>query len=255
MPLAPRGPSAADTIPRMPPSPSASRFLTALKAQAAPPRGAPQPSSGRHADGEPSIGVRMGVVFALAKANMAMPIVEIEKMLDSPLHEMRVGAVAIMDWQARSNKTPAQQRQRLFELYIRRHDRINTWDLVDRSAPYVVGGYLSDKPRRVLYRLARSKNPWERRTAIVATYYFIRQNDLDDTFHLAELLLHDPDESVQKAVGGWIREAGKRDLPRLLKFLDRHAAGMPRPMLRYSIEHLPKSKREHYMGLKNRSAH
>ena len=94
------------------------------------------------------LGVRMGQVFALAKEFMSMPLDEVEKLLESPIHEMRVGAVSIMDFQARSKKTPETRRKELFDLYIRRHDRINTWDLVDRSAPYVVGGYLFDRDRK-----------------------------------------------------------------------------------------------------------
>jgi 3-methyladenine DNA glycosylase AlkD len=121
------------------------------------------------------IGVRMGQAFALAKAFVDMPLDEIEKLLDNDIHEARVGAVSIMDFQARSKKNSETRRRELYELYLRRHDRINNWDLVDRAAPYVIGGYLSDKPREALYKVARSKNIWERRTAIVSTYYFIRQ--------------------------------------------------------------------------------
>jgi 3-methyladenine DNA glycosylase AlkD len=197
--------------------------------------------------------VGMGQIFALAKEFIDMPPKEIEKLLESPIHKVRVGAVSIMDWQARSKKTPEKRRKELFDLYIKRHDRIDDWDLVDRSSPYVVGGYLSDKPRDILYKLARSKSPWERRTAITATYYFIRQGDLDDTFKIAELLVNDPHDLVQKAVGGWVREAGKKDLQKLLGFLDKYAATMPRTILRYAIEHLEKDQREHYLGMKRKS--
>jgi len=193
------------------------------------------------------MGVRMGTIFALAKTHMNMAPHEIEKLLESPFHEVRVGGVSIMDWQARDKKTPESRKKELFDLYIRRHDRINNWDLVDRSAPYVVGGYLVDKPRDILYKLARSKNLWERRTAIVSTYFFIRQNDLNDTFKIAEILVHDKEDLVQKAVGGWIREAGKKDLQKLLHFLDAYAATMPRVMLRYAVEHLDKKIKEHYI--------
>ena len=196
--------------------------------------------------------VSMGQVFALAKAFIDMPPAEIEKLLESPFHKVRAGAVSIMDWQARSKKTPEKRRKKLFDLYIQRHDRIDDWDLVDRAAPYVVGGYLTDKPRAILYKLARSKSPWERRTAITATYYLIRQGDIDDTFKIAEVLVHDPHDLVQKAVGGWVREAGKKDLQDLLTFLDKYAATMPRTMLRYAIEHLEKEQREHYMNLKGK---
>lgn len=195
--------------------------------------------------------VSMGQVFALAKECMDMPPKEIETLLESPFHKVRVGAVSIMDWQARSKKTPEARRKELFDLYIKRHERIDDWDLVDRSAPYVVGGYLNDKPRDILYQLARSKSPWERRSAITATYYFIRQGDVDDTFKIAEMLVHDPHDLVQKAVGGWVREAGKKNLQKLIDFLDNYSATMPRTMLRYAIEHLEKKQRDHYLGMKN----
>jgi 3-methyladenine DNA glycosylase AlkD len=196
--------------------------------------------------------IPMGKIFALAKEFIDMPPLEIEKLLESPRHEMRVGAVSIMDWKARAKKTSDAERKALFDLYIKRHDRIDTWDLVDRSAPYVVGGYLAGKPRKILYTLARSASPCERRSAIVSTYFFIRQDDLDDTFGIAEILVNDTEEVVQKAVGSWVREAGKRDPQRLKQFLDRHAATMPRTILRYAIEKLTKAQREHYLGLKTK---
>jgi 3-methyladenine DNA glycosylase AlkD len=196
------------------------------------------------------MGVRMGKVFALAKEFIEMPPAEIEKLLESPIHEVRVGAVSIMDWQARSKKTPAERRKELFDLYIRRHDRINSWDLVDRSAPYVVGGYLFDKPRDILYKLARSRNTWERRTAIVSTGYFIRQGDIDDTFKIAEKLLKDDQDLIHKATGWMLRAAGGTDRQKLLGFLDKYAASMPRTALRYAIEHLEKDQRDHYLSLK-----
>ena len=111
-------------------------------------------------------------------------------------------------------------------------------------------GYLSDKPRDPLYVLARSSDWWERRSAIVATYFFIRQDDLDDTFAIADILADDPEDLVQKAVGGWVREAGKRDPGRLIEFLDRHASTMPRTALRYAVEHLDPVTRRHYMQLR-----
>lgn len=204
----------------------------------------------RKEDVDLSMGVRMGQVFALAKEFMDLSTAEIEKLLESPVHDVRLGAVSIMDWQARSKKTPESCRKELFDLYIRRHDRINDWDLVDRSTPYVVGGYLFGKPRDILYKLASSKNLWERRTAITSTYYFIRQNDLDDTFGIADILVYDQEDLVQKAVGGWVREAGKKDQKKLLAFLDRYAATMPRTTLRYAIEHLDREQKDYYMALK-----
>jgi hypothetical protein len=204
---------------------------------------------GQYGEGDVFIGVRMGQVFALAKEFIDMPPDEIETLLESPIHEVRAGALSIMDKQARRKTTPAARRKELYDLYMRRTDRINNWDLVDVCAPYVVGGYLVDKPRAVLYKLARSKNVWERRTAIVSTYYFVRAGDVDDTFKIAELLLHDEQDLIHKATGGWLREAGKKDRPRLLRFLDRHAATMPRTALRYAIEHFNRKQRDHYLNL------
>jgi 3-methyladenine DNA glycosylase AlkD len=155
-----------------------------------------------------------------------------------------------MDKQARSKKTPESRRKELFDLYIRRHDRINNWDLVDLGALYMVGSYLFDKPRGVLYKLARSKNIWERRTAIVGTAYFIRKGDVTDTFKIAEALVNDKEDLVHKATGWMLRFAGEKDRQRLLGFLDLYAATMPRTLLRYSIERLDKKQRDHYMGLK-----
>jgi 3-methyladenine DNA glycosylase AlkD len=150
---------------------------------------------------------------------------------------------------ARSNKTPAERRRALFDLYIRRHDRINTWDLVDRSAIFVVGEYLWDKPRDILHTLARSDRPMERRTAILSTCAFIRRGDLDDTFQIAEQLVGDEHDLVHKAVGWMLREAGKRDQSRLLAFLEAHAATMPRVMLRYAMEKLDKDQRDGYLAI------
>jgi 3-methyladenine DNA glycosylase AlkD len=196
------------------------------------------------------IGVRMGQIFALAKEFMDMPLDEVEKLLESNIHEVRVGAVSIMDFQARSKKTSAERRKELFDLYLKRHERINTWDLVDRSAIYVVGSYLFDKPRKVLYKLARSKFMPERRTAIVTTLYFIGKGDVADAFKLAEKMLHDKEDLIHKANGWALRFAGDKDRPQLVKFLDKHAASMPRVTLRYALEHFDKPQRDHYLGLK-----
>lgn len=196
------------------------------------------------------LGIRMAKIFALAKSFTSMPLQEIEKLLDSDYYEARMGAVSIMDFQARQKNIPADSLKELFNLYIRRHDRINNWDLVDRSAPWVVGGYLIDKPRKILYKLAKSKHVWERRTAIVSTYFFIRQDDLNDTFKIAELLVHDKHDLINKAVGSWIREAGKRDKGKLIGFLNKWATTMPRTTLRYAVEKLDKNQKEHYLKLK-----
>jgi 3-methyladenine DNA glycosylase AlkD len=192
--------------------------------------------------------VRMASIFALAKEFEGMQLGEIAQLLESNYYEARMGAVSIMDFKARNKKTTEDGRKALYELYLSQHSRINNWDLVDRSAPYVVGGYLFDKPRAPLYKLAKSKNVWERRTAIVSTYFFIRQNDTEDTFKIAELLVNDKEDTINKAVGSWVREAGKRDEERLRAFLDKYAATMPRVTLRYAIEKLDKNVKEVYMN-------
>lgn len=200
--------------------------------------------------GDDFVGVRMGQVFALAKTFIELPSAEIERLLESPVHEVRAGAMSIMDKQGRRKQTTAARRKELFDLYLRRMDRINSWDLVDLGAPYVVGAYLADKPREVLYELARSQNIWERRTAIVSTGYFVRAGEVADTFAVAEILLPDREDLIHKATGWLLRAAGDVDRPQLLAFLDQHAATMPRTALRYALEHLDKEQREQYLGAK-----
>ena len=202
------------------------------------------------AGADPYAGIGMGQIFKLAKEFQELPPAEIERLIENDNHAVKVGAVSIMDWQARARKTTDERRRELFDLYIRRHDRIDTWDLVDRAAIHVVGEYLVDRPRDILDTLARSKRPMERRTAILSTYAFIRKGQLDDTYRIAETLLDDPDDLVHKAVGWMLREAGKRDAARQAAFLDAHAPTMPRVMLRYSIEKLDKATRDRYLAMK-----
>lgn len=229
------------------------QFLTALKAIADPARVKEvsrffHPDLNAGSNDNKVLGVSIGRIFPIAKQFTAMPLADIERLLDSSYYEVRMGAVSIMDFQARDKKTSPEQRKELFDLYLRRHERINNWDLVDRAAPHVVGGYLADKSRDVLYRLARSRNPWERRTAIVATYYFIRSGEVDDTFGIAEILVNDKHELVQKALGSWLREAGKKDQKRLVRFLEKYAGSMPRTALRYAVEKLPAAQRAKFLG-------
>lgn len=191
----------------------------------------------------------MREVFGLAKTLSDMPLGEVRLLLASDEHLHRVGAVSIIDFRARRRRVTDEERAALYELYVGEHDLINTWDLVDRAAPHVVGGYLHDRDRAPLYELSRSLDPWRRRTSVVATWYFIRSGDLDDIFALADLLAHDPEEVVQAAVGGFVREAGKRDPQRLRAYLDRHVPGLPPTILRHAIRHLPEGERQHYRDL------
>lgn len=197
-----------------------------------------------------SLGVTFGSVFKTAKEFIGMTLQEVDKLLDSAYYEVRIGAVSIMDFQAKSRKTSDDHKKQLFDLYLNRHDRLNNWDFVDRGAPGIIGEYLVDKSRDILYSLAKSNDPWKRRTAIVSTYAFIKKGDLDDTFKIAEILVNDENEYINKAVGSWIREAGKRDVNRLKSFLDQYAKTMPRISLRYAVEKLTKADKAHYMGLR-----
>lgn len=234
---------------------TAKAFAAALQALASPEEALKlqryfKTDEGQYGQGDQFIGVRMGNIFNLVKHYFDMPIAELEKLLESPIHEFRAGAVSIMDKASRSKKLPHDRRKEFFDLYVRRHDRINNWDLVDLGALHLVGMYLYDKPREILYRWAQSDNIWERRSGIVGTAYLIRQHDLDDTFKISEILVNDKHDLIHKGVGWMLRFAGNRDRKRLLTFLDKHAATMPRTMLRYAIEKFEKSDREHYMGLK-----
>jgi 3-methyladenine DNA glycosylase AlkD len=205
---------------------------------------------GQYGAGDKFIGVKMGQLFTLAKEFHGMPINEIEKLLESDIHEIRAGAISIMDKESRDKKITEERKKAFYELYMRRHDRINNWDLVDLGCLYMTGLYLFDKPRQVLYKLAKSKNIWERRTAILTTCYFIRKGETTDTFKIAELLLKDKEDLIHKATGWMLRFAGDKEPKKLLSFLDEHAATMPRTMLRGTIEKLPAAKKAYYMGLK-----
>jgi 3-methyladenine DNA glycosylase AlkD len=146
-----------------------------------------------------------------------MPIKEIEKLLESPIHEVRAGGVSIMDKASRDKKLSKERLKDFFDLYMGRHDRINNWDLCDLGCLYMTGSYLYDKPHAILYKLARSKNIWERRTAILSTCYFIRQGDTTDTFKIAEVLVNDKEDLIHKATGWMLRFAGKK-IKKLIAF-------------------------------------
>lgn len=198
--------------------------------------------------GDEFIGVPMGRVFALADEFSHLPLGEIERLLESDIHEARAGAVKVLALRAAARGARENSRAESFELYLRRHDRIDSWDLVDLGAPYIVGPYLFDKPRDLLDQLAASESPWERRTALYATIAFVRTGQVDDAFRIAERLIDDPHDSVQKAVGTVVRTAGDRAPERLRSVLDRHAATMPRVALRMAIEKLDHRGRDHYLA-------
>jgi 3-methyladenine DNA glycosylase AlkD len=207
--------------------------------------------AGEYGEGDQFVGVPMGQVFTLAEQFKGMTLDQIERLLESPIHEARAGAVKIMAKKSAGSKATEPLRRELYELFLRRIDRINNWDLVDLGAWDVVGRYLAEQPRGVLDELARSGDVWQRRTAVLATLHFLRRGEVDDTFRLAGALLNDDHDLIHKATGGVLREAGKHDPARLLGFLDVHAAAMPRTMLRYAIERLDPEQRAHYRALPN----
>jgi 3-methyladenine DNA glycosylase AlkD len=199
------------------------------------------------------IGVRMGAVFAAARDFVGMDLEQIERLLEHDAHEVRAGAVRILAEEAKARTTTDERVQALAALYLRRHDRIDDWDLVDLGAWEVLGRSLVDRARDVLDELAGSGDPWRRRSAITATFAFIRRGQLDDTYRLALRLLDDEHELVRKAVGWALRNAGDHDPDRLDTFLDAHAATMPRSTLRNAIEKLAPEERKRLLALGRRS--
>ncbi|MCC7357055.1 DNA alkylation repair protein [Candidatus Uhrbacteria bacterium] len=202
---------------------------------------------GQYSEDDMFIGVRMGAIFSLAKEYVDMPLFELEKLLQDPIHEARAGALSIMGKATPNKKMTAEKLKLFYEMYLRNHIHINNWDLVDMAAYKVVGRYLLDKPRTILYQLVKSKNMWERRTAIVSTWAFSKQGDTKDVFMLAEMLLQDKEDLLHKATGWMLRSAGSKDQKGLITFLDAHADVMPRTMLRYSLEKFPMKERMKYM--------
>jgi 3-methyladenine DNA glycosylase AlkD len=193
------------------------------------------------------VGVRMGDVFALAREFVLMDLPDIETVLESPIHEARAGAVRIMADQARRRGTTDDRRRALADLYLRRHDRIDDWDLVDLGAWHVLGRSLLDRPRDVLDTLAGSPDRWRRRSAVLAPMAFVARGETDDAFRLATRLVADPEDTVQKGVGWILRAAGDVDRPRLHRFFDNHGATMPRSTVRAAIEHLDAADRAGYL--------
>jgi 3-methyladenine DNA glycosylase AlkD len=230
---------------------SAEQFIERLQALRSPePLEDMNADEGQYGKGDVFIGVRPGQIFTLGKEFTDMPLNDIETLLQSPIHEVRAGALSIMGHQAMRKKIPESRKKELFDLYLKHMDRINSWPLVDISCHKVIGGYLLDKPRDVLYEMSRSQNWCERRAAVYSTLLFMRSGDLDDAFKISEILLYDDEHFIHTAVGGILREAGKQDQARLLSILDQYAATMPRVTLRYAIEHLDKDQRHHYMNMK-----
>lgn len=200
---------------------------------------------GQYGEGDLFLGIKVPVLRAHAKQHRDAGLDVVQTLLDSKYHEERMFALLLL--MQSSEHADTAPRQAAFDLYLANTHRINNWDLVDVSAPRIVGRHLQDRSRSVLHRLARSASLWERRIAIVATAWFIRNHDFADTLMIAEILLHDEHDLMHKAVGWMLREVGKRDLAAEEEFLRIHYKAMPRTMLRYAIERFPEEKRLAYL--------
>ena len=202
--------------------------------------------AGEYGEGDVFIGIKVPPLRKLAAEFQDTPLKSLRRLLKSEIHEERTLALMILVRQfARADENV---RERIYDFYVAHTSFINNWDLVDGSAPYIVGPFLWKRDRCPLYVLAKSTSIWERRIAILSTFYFIRQNDFVDALKISELLLADEHDLIHKAVGWMLREVGKRDERALTGFLDEHAAAMPRTMLRYSLERLPADVRAGYMA-------
>jgi len=202
---------------------------------------------GEYGEGDVFIGVTVPEQRLVARHFRLLPLPEVDRLLTSRVHEERLTALLILVDQFSRSKDEV-ERGRIFRLYLKRLRFVNNWDLVDASAEYIVGGWLEDKPRGLLDRLAKSKHLWSRRVAMVATFHYIRQGESEDAVRIATALLADRHDLIHKAVGWMLREVDKRAGPAALQsFLEQHAATMPRTMLRYAIERLPPAERTRWM--------
>ena len=178
---------------------------------------------------------------------------EVSKLLHSKFHEERLLAVLILVHLFKNRSGTLDEsgtydgQKQIYNLYLDNIEFINNWDIVDISAGNIVGAYLHQKDKALLYRLVKSQNLWERRISIISTFYFIRQNEFDDTLKIAEILLNDKEDLIQKAVGWMLREVGKREIEIEEGFLQEHYMKMPRTMLRYAIEKFPETRRKMYL--------
>jgi 3-methyladenine DNA glycosylase AlkD len=198
-----------------------------------------------HAEHDIFLGLRAATLRQLAKEYRELPLDEVETLIRSDIHEERMLALLILVLAVR--KATDSTRQQIYEFYLANTRFINNWDLVDASAPSLVGAYLMDKSRKPLYRLAKSTSVWERRIAIVATQHFIRNDDFDFTLKIAKLLLEDQEDLIHKAAGWMLREVGDRNRGLLIDFLKLIYRRMPRTMLRYAIEKFGKVQRDAYL--------
>jgi 3-methyladenine DNA glycosylase AlkD len=200
---------------------------------------------GEYGEGDLFRGIRVPVLRKLAGEFQGLTLSETEELLHSPYHEDRLLALLILV--RLFAKGGESERKKVYSTYLKNTRFVNNWDLVDSSAPYIVGAFLFDKDRKVLERLARSRKLWERRIAVMATFHFIRRGEFDDTLKIARALLSDREDLIHKAVGWMLREVGKKNVEVEENFLREHCKRMPRVMLRYAVEKFPEPKRRRYL--------
>jgi 3-methyladenine DNA glycosylase AlkD len=203
--------------------------------------------AGQYGEGDIFIGVPIPDIRRLCKQFFKQTTLnDVQILLNDPIHEVRMLAILLLVYSF--EKADPSQQQAIYQFYLVNTARINNWDLVDNSAGQIVGAYLFDKDRAVLYQLAHSQSLWEQRIAIIATFYFIKRQQFEDTFTIAELLLTHKHDLIHKAIGWMLREVGKKDRSALEAFLNTHYQTMPRTMLRYAIEKFPEPLRQHYLA-------
>lgn len=200
---------------------------------------------GEYGAGDRFLGVKVPYTRTVSREFRDLPLDEVEGLLLSKIHEERLLGLLILELQFKRGDGATQQG--IYDFYVAHLPSVNNWDLVDSSAPSIVGGHLSDKSRKPLLGWARSEVLWERRIAIIATLHFIRNEDFAETLKISRLLLNDPHDLIHKGTGWMLREVGKRHEPTLVEFLDEHARRMPRTMLRYAIERFPEQVRKDYL--------
>lgn len=204
---------------------------------------------GEYGERDKFLGIKVPIIRQAVRTYWRdLSLVDVDQLLASLYHEHRLTGLLILVKQY--EKGTDEVKKSIYDFYLAHLDRINNWDLVDLTAPNIVGDYLLTHPRAILHKYAGSSNLWYRRIAVLSTFTFIRELDFTDSLKLAELLLHDPHDLIHKAVGWMLREIGKRDLPTLISFLDAHASVMPRTMLRYAIEKLSPTARKHHLSRK-----
>jgi 3-methyladenine DNA glycosylase AlkD len=202
---------------------------------------------GQYGEGDIFLGIKVPVIRSIAKGYACLSLEEVEGLLSDSHHEVRFAALTILI--EKYKKGDRLQRSSVFDLYIRNIRRnINNWDLVDLSCPQIVGDYLKDKDRSILYRLSSSDNLWEKRVSIISTLTFIRNNDFRDTLEISKSLLGDKHDLIHKAVGWMLREVGKRDMSVERDFLYQYYREMPRTALRYAIEKMDNGERKSFLA-------